>query len=113
VDFEAAGQKVNGGFTSRSASDEHRSVTFGNPGVSELRAFIAAHRPDRGSPSTTIRRGRRPWSWRASGDLRLLLATPLLEHLKIAALVGVALMAIGAAVYVCETSASLIWRVVR
>jgi Protein of unknown function (DUF3592) len=45
VAFDSGKEMVRGGFESREAYYEHRPVSWGNPGIDELRAWVAQH-PD-------------------------------------------------------------------
>jgi hypothetical protein len=50
VTFDTGKEKVRGGFESRGAYYERRPVSWGNPGIEELRAWVAQH--PAGSPIT-------------------------------------------------------------
>ena len=99
IRFEANGKTVKGGIDSLAAYYEHRPKSWGNPGIDELRAWIAAH-----PPGTVITVHYNP-EWppqtepippdpifdRYSNTLTLRIAA-------IAAVVGIGLVAVGLAV---------------
>ena len=45
ITFQAKGETVKGGINSLGAYYEHRPKSWGNPGIDELRAWVAAHPP--------------------------------------------------------------------
>lgn len=90
---DTAGQRVNGGFESRAAYYEHREQSWANPGVDELRAWVAQH------PAGSVVDVHYDPDWPPSAELdyppEIFDSYPTRGFLKmggIAALVGVALI---------------------